>query len=341
MAKSKAPLTPEQAEVKAMKKEKNSQGFIKFVAIVLAFALTFGVVSLGKSTAEKALAEAGQDVVVSNGDVNAPADDTNIPSDDTYAPSDDATTDDTAGDDATDAPADDATDAPADDATDAPADDAGSAPAAFSKANAHEMFNKWTAAAAKKSYKFSRVCAYTPDGAIDVGSATGTLNKIIQGIDENASLDSVVGGFLGIGNRDGEVKNGVIPEGMNKQYALKAMSLTAADVKEASANGNKFTVKLGNFANPQKDGKNAMSRATNDFFTHQEVVDGIAGLTTLITVSSTDVQYTDVTLVAVADGDNLKSLEISYGFSAKMQLKAVITINGQGKATNKIAYTIG
>ena len=125
MAKSKAPLTPEQAEVKAMKKEKNSQNFIKFVAIVLAFALTFGVVSLGKSTAEKALAEAGQNVVVNGGETNAPADDT-------YAPSDDTVADDTVADDTTDAPADDTTDAPADDTTDAPAaDDAGSAPAAF------------------------------------------------------------------------------------------------------------------------------------------------------------------------------------------------------------------
>ena len=202
------------------------------------------------------------------------------------------------------------------------------------------MFNKWTAAAAKKTYKFARVCAYTPDGAINVGSATNILNGVIKGIDENASLDTVVGGFLGIGNRDGEVKNGVIPEGMNKQYALKAMSLTAADIKDASANGNKYTVKLGNFANPQKDGKNAMSRATNDFFTHQEVVDGIAGITTAIKVDSTDVQYTDVTLVAVVDGDNLKSLEISYGFSAKMVLKVGISITGTGKATNKIAYTV-
>lgn len=336
MAKTKAPLTPEQAEVKAMKKEKNSQGFIKFVAIVLALALTVGVVFVGKSTAEKALAEAGNNVVVNNdgtpsGDVNAPSDDTNVPSDDATVP----------GDDATDVPADDSTDAPAGDdaATDAPAGD--NAGAAFSKANAHEMFNKWTAAAAKKSYKWARVCAYTPDGAIDVGNATGTLNKIIQAIDENSSLDSVVGGFLGIGNNNGEVKNGKIPEDMKADYALKAMSLTAADVKEASANGNKYVVKLGNFSNPQKDGKNAMNRATNDFFIHQEVVDGIAGFTTAIKVNSTDIQYTDVTLTATVDGDNLKTLEISYGFSAKMVLKAVVTINGQGKATNKMTYTIG
>ena len=342
MAKNKAPLTPEQAEVKAMKKANKSQNFIKFVAIVLAFVLTFGVVSLGKSTAEKALEAAGQNVVVDNGgSVDAPADDVYVPSDDTAdVPADD--TADVPADDATDAPADDTADAPADDTADAPAADNAGAAVAFSKDNAHEMLNKWTAAASKGSYKFARVCAYTPDGAIDVGSATGTLNSIIKGIDENSSLDSVVGGFLGIGNRDGQVKNGVLPEDMNKQYALKAMSLTAADIKDASANGNKYTVKLGNFANPQKDGKNAMSRATNDFFTHQEVVDGIAGFTTAIKVNSTDIQFTDVTIVAVADGDNLKSLEINYGFSAKMALKAaIVTINGQGKATNKITYTIG
>lgn len=340
MAKSKAPLTPEQAEVKAMKKEKNSQNFIKFVAIVLAFALTFGVVSLGKSTAEKALAEAGNDVVV-NGDVNTPSDDTNVPSDGTVdAPTDDTT--DVPADDTADAPADDTTDAPAgDDATQAPAGDNAGA-AAFSKANAHEMLNKWTAAPSKGSYKFTRVSAYTPDGAIDVGNATGTLNKVIKMVDENASLDSVVGGFLGIGNKGNEVKNGKLPEGMNAQYALKAMALTAADIKSATANGNKYTVVISDCSNPQKDGKNALSRATNDFFTHQEVVDGIASTAgSLIKVESTDVQYTGITITATVDGDALKTLNISYTFAAKLSLKALgVGINGKGKATNSITYTI-
>jgi hypothetical protein len=336
MAKSKAPLTPEQAEVKAIKKEKKSQNFVKFLAIVLAFALTFGVVSLGKSTAEKALEAAGSNV--QSGDVSG-----DVNNDVSGDISGDVSGD-VAGDDTTvDAPADDTTDAPADDSTDAPAgDDAGSAPADFSKANAHEMLNKWTAAPSKGSYKFARVSAYTPDGAIDVGNATGTLNKVIKMVDENASLDSVVGRFLGIGNRDGQVKNGVIPEGMNKQYALKAMSLTAADIKSATANGNKYTVVISDCANPQKDGKNALSRATNDFFTHQEVVDGIAATAgSLIKVESTDVQYTGITITATVDGDTLKTLNISYTFAAKLSLKALgAGINGKGKATNSITYTI-
>lgn len=333
MAKNKMPLSPEQAEIKAMKKEKSSNNFTKFIAIVLALALAAGTFVLGQSAAKKAVEEAGQNVVVNGGDTNAPSGNDDVP----------------AGDNVTDAPSDDATDAPAgdDNTADAPAGDAnapaGDNDAGFSKANAHEMLNKWTAAAAKKSYKFARVSAYTPDGAIDVGNATGTLNKVINMIDKNASLDSVVGGFLGIGNRDGEVKNGKIPEGMKADYALKAMALTAADVKSATANGNKYTVVINDCSNPQKDGKNAISRATNDFFTHQEVVDGIAETAgSLIKVNSTDVKYTAITITATVDGDALKTLNISYTFAANLSLKALgAGINGKGKATNSITYTIG
>ncbi len=335
MAKNKAPLTPEQAEVKAMKKANSSQNFIKFIAVVLALVLTVGVVFVGKSTADKAIEAAGQvqqggtstdggndDVVLDDGSDDVILDET--PSGDDTVAGDDAT----AGDDAP---------AAGDDAP-AAGDDASAAPS-FSKANAHEMLNKWTANAAKMSYKWKRVSAYTADGAINVGSATSLLNGIISGIDENASLDSVVGGFLGIGNKEGEVKNGAVPEDMNKNYVLKAMALTAGDVLAATANGNTYKVQIANCTNPQKDGKNALSRATNDFFTHQEAADGIAGLTSAITLKETNVEYTSIVITAVVDGDALKSLDISYTFSASLTLKAGFSINGKGKATNKITYT--
>ncbi len=64
MAKSKAPLTVEQAEMKMMKKEKAKANWNSFLAIVLAIALTVGVVAVGKSTAEKRL-EAEPDSSVS------------------------------------------------------------------------------------------------------------------------------------------------------------------------------------------------------------------------------------------------------------------------------------
>ena len=173
------PLSPEQAEIKAMKKEKSSNNFTKFIAIVLALALAAGTFVLGQSAAKKAVEEAGQNVVVNGGDTNAPSGNDDVP----------------AGDNVTDAPSDDATDVPAgdDNTADAPAGDAnapaGDNDAAFSKANAHEKLNKWTAAASKGNYKFARVCAYTPDGAIDVGNATGTLNKVINMIDSASDTD--------------------------------------------------------------------------------------------------------------------------------------------------------
>lgn len=68
MAKSKAPLTSEQAEIKKMKKENASSGFTSFIAVVLAVVLTVGVVSIGKTTAQKNMENAGSDVIVNNND---------------------------------------------------------------------------------------------------------------------------------------------------------------------------------------------------------------------------------------------------------------------------------
>lgn len=343
MAKAKKPLTPEQAEIKAMKKEKSSMGWTKFWAIVLALVLTVGVVFVGKTTADKALEAAGTNVSGTAGEGGGSTSDGDgdilLGGDDNILLGDDEAP---AGDD----PATPGDEAPAGDDPATPGDSSASdndaAKPAYSKANAHEFFNNLTAGANKASYKFARVSNYTSDGAINVGGATFTkiLDGIIKGIDENSSVDSVVGGFLGIGNINGEVKNGVIPEDMNAQYALKAMALTSADILAATVSGNTYKVQISNCSNPQKDGKNALSRATNDFFTHQEAADGIAGFTNAITLKSTDVQYTGIVLTAVVNGDALKTLEISYTLATTMTLQAGLSIKGTGKATNKITYTM-
>ncbi len=315
MAKQKKPLSPEQAEIKAMKKEKNSKGWTKFWAILLALVLAAGTFVVGQTVAKKAVEAAGANAGAAGGQAQGGA------STDEQLNANDENL--LGGEELPEG--------------EQPGEEGG---VAFTKDNAHEMFNTWTAAAAKSSYKFTRVCAYTPDGAIDVGNATDTLNGVIQTIDKNASLSTVVGGFLGIGNREGDVKNGQIPEGMNEQYALKAMQLTAADIKAAAKSGNTYKVQLNACANPKKDNSNALSRATNDFFTHEEVVKGISDLTNLIKVTSTDVQYTSILLTATVEGDKMTSLEISYTFAATMNLKVGFAISGNGKATNKITYTI-
>ncbi len=58
----KVPLTPEQAEIKKMKKEKSSSNFRSFVAFVLALAITVGVVYVGKTTAGNKISTATQSV---------------------------------------------------------------------------------------------------------------------------------------------------------------------------------------------------------------------------------------------------------------------------------------
>ena len=67
MAKQKMPLSPEQAEIKAMKKEKSSNGWTKFWAVVLALVLAAGTFVLGQTTAKKAVEAAGTGVTAPGG----------------------------------------------------------------------------------------------------------------------------------------------------------------------------------------------------------------------------------------------------------------------------------
>lgn len=190
-----------------------------------------------------------------------------------------------------------------------------------------EFFNAETAKIAKSGkYAANRECNYTKN--IDVGGATDTLNSIIKGIDSNASLDSVVGDFLGIGTK----KANVPAEDFDDDYKVKAASLKASDLGSFKASEGKYTFTLANATDPKKTGATPFSRFTNDFITHEEVVEGIAGFTTAIKVNSTTVNYKNIKVeVKVADG-KITSIKYSYAFDAKLALKAVVTINGTGAA---------
>ena len=196
--------TPEEMQAKMEKKASNCKVFFgtftKALAVFLAIVVAWSLVTIafvapsmgGTVVAGTATNNGGSTNTDNSGSVDAPStEDENL----------------LGGDETTDVPADDdaTTDAPAgDDATtDAPAGDK-----ELSKADVIKLFNDVTAKAAKGSYKLTRTGKFIKP--IDVGSATGALNKIIQGVDENASLDSVVGGFLGIKAQPitGEVKNG-------------------------------------------------------------------------------------------------------------------------------------
>ena len=263
------------------------------------------------------------------------------------------TTTTTAAEEITDAPVDATEEAPVDATEEAPvadpseaASDVAEDPSAateettaavadveMTKADFVKFLNAETAKAAKGSYNYNRDCSYT--SPIDVGGATDTLNSIIQGIDENSSLDTVVGDFLGIG-----VKKGTMPkDDLKNDYRIKATSLKEADLGSFSYKDGVYSFTLANATNPKKTGATPLSRFTNDFITHEEVVDGIAGFTTLIKVNETNVNYKNIKVTVTVEGGKIVNMTYSYAFDATLVLKAIVTINGNGAAVTKAEFS--
>lgn len=201
-----------------------------------------------------------------------------------------------------------------------------------------QTINTETAKIAKSgSYSFKRVCNYTK--AIDVGGATDTLNDIIQGIDENSSLDSVVGGFLGIGTTTGSIpknKNDV-----SADYLIKATSLKSDDLKITSSSNGVYKFTIASATNPKKNGATPLARFTNDFFTHEEVNKGITDFTSAIKLNTSTVHYTNITGEVTIKNGKITAMKYSYNFDAALGLKAlgIVSIDGTGAAKNTNTYS--
>ncbi len=202
------------------------------------------------------------------------------------------------------------------------------------------------AIASKGSYNYNRVCAYVPGKGIDVGDKTETLNKLIGMVADNENLDSVVGGFIGIGTKQGTMPKD--KDSLKDNYEIKATSLKGSDIQNLKEANGVYTFTIANATDPQKDNKTPISRFTNDFITHKEVVDGISGalggLANLLTVNSTKANYKSIEVkVTVKDG-KVTNIAYSYTFDAALNLKALgVKIDGTGTATtngefSKISY---
>ncbi len=288
----------------------------KILAVLLAFAMLFGFAACGGNNEDTTTTTAAEDTTVAAEDTTAAAEDTTVAAEDTTVAAEDTT-----------AAAEDTT-AAADDTTVADESTTAAAPAAdMTKAEFVAFLNAETAKIAKSgSYALNRNCEYTDP--IDVGGATGVLNGIISAIDENSNLDTVVGGFLGIGTTKGNIPK----DDIKNDYRIKATTLKEADLGSFTAKNGTYTFTLANATNPKKTGATPLSRFTNDFMTHEEVVEGIADFTTAITVNSTTVNYKNIKVtVKVADG-KITDMTYSYAFDAQLTLKAVVTINGTGAA---------
>ena len=217
------------------------------------------------------------------------------------------------------------------------------APTSDEAEEAAKAINAATAAAATAGYEWKRTSEYTQP--IDVGNATETLNKVIHMVDANASLDSVVGGFLGIGKKDAKIEKGkdaaecIGYHGEN--YKLKATSLKASDLKNLKVEDGKYTFTLEDTTNLVKDGSTSLSRLTDDIVTLEEISSEIKAQVSVVDVNSIDAKYSNIKVEAVITDGKLVSMTYSYDAAvSKLALKALgISITGKGAMHTEASYT--
>ena len=302
----------------------------KILALIMALAMVLCLAACGGNGGDETTAPAGETVAGAEDTTAAAVDATEAASgEDATATSDEASTE-----AATDAEGNTV------EATEA-ATQAGAQTGALTKAQFVALLNADTAKIAKSgSYSFNRNCSYIKN--IDVGGSfiTGILNGIIKAVDKNSSVDSVVGGFLGIGT-----KTGTLPKDKadaDKNYLIKATTLNESDLASFSESNGVYTFTLASATNPKKTGATPLSRFTNDFITHEEVDKGIKdNVGDKIVLKSSTVTYKNIkATVTVKDG---KIVSITYycEFDAALKLGAagVDLINGTGAAKTTNTYS--
>ena len=221
--------------------------------------------------------------------------------------------------------------------------DNAAAPASNEAEEAAKAINAATAAAATAGYEWKRTSEYTKP--VDVGSATDVLNKVIQGVDPNANVDSVVGGFIGIGKKEATIEKGKDAAECigyhGSSYKLKATSLKASDLKDLTVSDGTYTFKLADVNTPKKDGSNALNRLTDDIVIQEEVSQEIKDqVGSAVTVTSLVGTYSNINVkVVIADG---KLTEMTYSYDAdvsELGLKvAVVSVKGTGAMHTEASY---
>ena len=323
--KQKVELTPEE---KAAKKLRHSNGWVRFWAIVVALALTAGIygrasVTAGKETAATGTATAsGSSTGSSSSSSGSSSGSSSSSSSGASASSSSSGASASAG------------------------DSSGAAAAASTgvdAAAAAEAINAATAKAVAAGYHWTRTAEYTEP--VDVGNATSALNKIIQGIDSEADLNSVVGGFIGIGDKEMDIaKGGNAAEQIEyhgENYALQATSLQASDLKNLKVDGNTYTFEVENASSPQTDKSTAMSRLTNDILTQDQVSTEIKNFVSAANVNSAAIEYSNIKATVVIEDGTLKEFKYSYdGKVTELNIKiAIVSVNGKGAMHVEGAYT--
>ena len=326
--KEKVTLTPEEIEAKkARKKEKRiifgktfERAIVWLLAVVLVYSVTYislnnkGVAAVSATPAQSGSQNAGGSASKSDWDTSANG----------SGSSQSGSQSSTSGDNAS-------------------GGNAAAASSGVDAAAAAEAINAATAKAVAAGYHWTRSAQYTQP--VDVGSATSGLNTLIKGIDPEASLDSVVGGFIGIGDKEMDIeKGGSAAEQIDyhgENYALQATALQASDLKNLKVDGNTYTFEVENATSPQTDKSTAMSRLTNDILTQSMVDSEIKNFISAAKINSAVIEYTNIKATVVIEDGNLKEFKYSYdGNVAELNIKvAFISVNGKGAMHVDAAYT--
>ncbi len=326
--KEKVTLTPEEIEAKkARKKEKRiifgktfERAIVWLLAVVLVYSVTYislnnkGVAAVSATPAQSGSQNAGGSASKSDWDTSANG----------SGSSQSGSQSSTSGDNAS-------------------GGNAAAAEAGVDAAAAAEAINAATAKAVAAGYHWTRSAQYTQP--VDVGSATSGLNTLIKGIDPEASLDSVVGGFIGIGDKEMDIeKGGSAAEQIDyhgENYALQATALQASDLKNLKVDGNTYTFEVENATSPQTDKSTAMSRLTNDILTQSMVDSEIKNFISVAKINSATIEYTNIKATVVIEDGNLKEFKYSYdGNVAELNIKvSFISASGKGAMHVDGAYT--
>ncbi len=331
MAKNKPVLTPEELEAKnARKAEKNKifgETFVKSLAILMSIVLVYSIVYIafgqGTTIEQKIVTQGSSNTSGGSSSSSSSSSSSNSSSSSDSSASSDSNS--------------------SSDSSSSSSSEAG---------EVAKLINSATKAAvdAKAGYDWERHCTVEN---IDVGSATSTLNKIIQGVDSSADLNSVVGGFLGRGDQKQTCPKGQTLDTMDVQkddgtmgklyhgssYTLKATNLQAGDIQNLTVNGDTYEFTIPDSTNPDRNGNNALSRFTNDIVIQSEVDAEIKSYVSVVTVNSVTANYKNIKVKAVITDGKLQSLEYSYAADAEIQLKAIVSITGTGNLNANAKYS--
>lgn len=354
--KQKAPLTPEQVAVKAIKKSRRGDNAARFFAVLIALLLTVGTVFGAQKLATKDAApvdstqtgepdDGGDDDMVGFGD----DDDNNGGDTQTPDGGNDAQTPDGGNDTQTPNGGKD---------TQKPGTPS---QAKMTAAEGVKLINEVTKTAANaKSYMLNRDADFTKAGISlmagnrDMTPMANTVIKTFAKDNPDASVESVVGSLFGRGHEKGvKHTNGAKGDDSFKhedgsgiwsceKFMIKGMALTEKDLESFTDKGNgTYIFKLKADSLPEKDGKSMMHRFTNDFATMSEaskaLSDNTAGAAKLS--DSSVVNYTNVQMMATVKDGKLTNLQIAYRIEVKAEVKALgFTIPGAGKIDLKSEY---